>query len=120
MEKHPLAPSAQQSRPSARPLRLYLADGARAAEGPEGGALAGEPDMAPHTATWVHDPDDLVPMLSANPIRALAEQGIADVLARTEDDFLVKQGMNKGAMALIDEARAQAIYDAMGPAVEIS
>jgi sugar/nucleoside kinase (ribokinase family) len=45
---------------------------------------------------------------------------IVDVLARTEDDFLVKQGMNKGAMALIDEARAQAIYDSMGPAVEIS
>jgi sugar/nucleoside kinase (ribokinase family) len=45
---------------------------------------------------------------------------IVDVLARTEDDFLVKQGMNKGSMALIDEARAQAIYDAMGPAVEIS
>ena len=45
---------------------------------------------------------------------------IVDVLARTEDDFLVKQGMNKGTMALIDEARAQAIYDAMGPAVEIS
>ena len=45
---------------------------------------------------------------------------IVDVLARTEDDFLVKQGMNKGSMALIDEARAQAIYEAMGPAVEIS
>jgi len=45
---------------------------------------------------------------------------IVDVLARTEDDFLVKQGMNKGTMALIDEARAQAIYGAMGPAVEIS
>jgi adenosine kinase len=28
--------------------------------------------------------------------------------------------MHKGAMALIDEARAEAIYDAMGPAVEIS
>jgi sugar/nucleoside kinase (ribokinase family) len=28
--------------------------------------------------------------------------------------------MHKGGMALIDEARAQAIYDAMGPAVEIS
>jgi sugar/nucleoside kinase (ribokinase family) len=45
---------------------------------------------------------------------------IVDVIARTEDDFLVKQGMHKGAMALIDEARAQAIYEAMGPAVEIS
>jgi sugar/nucleoside kinase (ribokinase family) len=45
---------------------------------------------------------------------------IVDVLARTDEDFLLKQGMNKGAMALIDEARAQAIYKAMGPAIEIS
>src|ERR1700727_3405755 len=45
---------------------------------------------------------------------------IVDVIARCEDDFLLKQGMNKGAMALIDEARAQAIYDAMGAAVEMS
>ena len=45
---------------------------------------------------------------------------IVDVLARTEDDFLVKQNMRKGAMALIDEARAAGIYDAMGPAVEVS
>ena len=45
---------------------------------------------------------------------------IVDVIARAEDDFLLKQGMNKGGMALIDEARAQAIYDAMGPAVEVS
>ena len=45
---------------------------------------------------------------------------IVDVIARTEEDFLVKQGMNKGAMALIDEARAKRIYDAMGPAIEIS
>ncbi len=45
---------------------------------------------------------------------------IVDVIARTEEDFLVKQGMNKGGMALIDEPRAQAIYDAMGPAIETS
>jgi adenosine kinase len=45
---------------------------------------------------------------------------IVDVLARTEDDFLIKQKMHKGGMQLIDEARAEAIYDAMGPAVEIS
>ena len=45
---------------------------------------------------------------------------IVDVIARAEDDFLVAQGMNKGTMALIDEARAQAIYAAMGPAVESS
>ena len=45
---------------------------------------------------------------------------IVDVLARADDDFLVAHGMNKGAMALIDEARAEAIYAAMGPAIEIS
>jgi sugar/nucleoside kinase (ribokinase family) len=45
---------------------------------------------------------------------------IVDVIARTEEDFLLKQGMNKGTMALIDEPRAQAIYDAMGPAMEMS
>jgi len=45
---------------------------------------------------------------------------IVDVLAKTEDDFLVRQNMRKGGMQLIDEKRADAIYDAMGPAVEIS
>jgi len=45
---------------------------------------------------------------------------IVDVIARTEDDFLVKHGMSKGAMTLIDEPRAEAIYASMGPAVEIS
>ena len=45
---------------------------------------------------------------------------IVDVLARAEDDFLVKHGMAKGSMALIDEARAEAIYAAMGPGIEIS
>ncbi|HET7384222.1 MAG TPA: adenosine kinase [Pseudolabrys sp.] len=45
---------------------------------------------------------------------------IVDVIARAEDDFLVTQSMHKGTMALIDESRAQAIYTAMGPAVESS
>jgi sugar/nucleoside kinase (ribokinase family) len=45
---------------------------------------------------------------------------IVDVIARAEEDFLLKQNMRKGTMALIDEARAEAIYDAMGPAVEVS
>src|SRR5689334_11046372 len=43
---------------------------------------------------------------------------IVDVIARTEDDFLVKHGMHKGTMALIDEARAEGIYASMGPAIE--
>jgi len=45
---------------------------------------------------------------------------IVDVIARAEEDFLVQQGMQKGGMALIDEARASAIYAAMGPATESS
>jgi sugar/nucleoside kinase (ribokinase family) len=45
---------------------------------------------------------------------------IVDVIARAEDDFLLAQGMRKGTMALIDAARAEAIYEAMGPAVETS
>src|SRR5664280_1767506 len=45
---------------------------------------------------------------------------IVDVIARAEDDFLVAHGMHKGTMALIDEARAEKIYQAMGPAVESS
>jgi sugar/nucleoside kinase (ribokinase family) len=45
---------------------------------------------------------------------------IVDVLARTDDDFLVKQNMPKGSMSLIDEARAKAIYDVMGPTTKAS
>jgi len=45
---------------------------------------------------------------------------IVDVIARAEDDFLIQQNMQKGSMSLIDEDRAQAIYDAMGPATESS
>ena len=45
---------------------------------------------------------------------------IVDVIARADDDFLVQHQMTKGAMTLIDETRATSIYDAMGPAVEIS
>src|ERR1700760_78100 len=45
---------------------------------------------------------------------------IVDVIAQTEEDFLVKHGMQKGAMTLIDEARAAKIYEAMGPTIESS
>jgi adenosine kinase len=45
---------------------------------------------------------------------------IVDVIARADEDFLVAQRMRKGGMELIDEARAAAIYAAMGPATESS
>ncbi len=45
---------------------------------------------------------------------------IFDVLVKTDEDFLAAHGMAKGGMALIDEARATAIYRDMGPATEMS
>ena len=45
---------------------------------------------------------------------------IVDVLSRAEDAFLTQHGLIKGAMQLIDEAQAQALYAEMAPAVEIS
>lgn len=45
---------------------------------------------------------------------------IVDVIARAEDDFLVNHGMHKGGMALIDEAQAEALYEKMGPTIEVS
>ena len=45
---------------------------------------------------------------------------IVDVLSQTEDSFLDEQSLDKGIMALIDEARATALYRHMGPAVEVS
>jgi sugar/nucleoside kinase (ribokinase family) len=45
---------------------------------------------------------------------------IFDVLVKTDQGFLSRHGMTKGGMALIDEARAAAIYQDMGPATEMS
>ena len=45
---------------------------------------------------------------------------IVDVIARAEDDFLIRHKMHKGGMALIDETHAERLYEAMGPTVEIS
>ncbi|MDE2470443.1 MAG: adenosine kinase, partial [Bradyrhizobium sp.] len=45
---------------------------------------------------------------------------IFDVLVQTDEGFLATHGMTKGRMALIDEARAAAIYSDMGPATKMS
>ncbi len=45
---------------------------------------------------------------------------IVDVLARVEDDLLVSEKLAKGSMALIDEARAKALYEKIGPSVYVS
>ena len=45
---------------------------------------------------------------------------IVDVLARTEDDFLIANQLAKGSMRLIDEVEAERLYKTMGPATVIS
>ncbi len=45
---------------------------------------------------------------------------IVDVLAETTDIFIESEGLTKGGMTLIDADRARSLYDAMGPAREIS
>ncbi len=45
---------------------------------------------------------------------------IVDVVATADDDFLVREKLNKGGMTLIDEPRAQQLYGSMGAGTVIS
>jgi sugar/nucleoside kinase (ribokinase family) len=45
---------------------------------------------------------------------------IVDVLAHADESLLADQGLVKGTMTLVDEARAESIYAAMGAAIECS
>jgi sugar/nucleoside kinase (ribokinase family) len=45
---------------------------------------------------------------------------IVDVLSHADEAFLKAQDLAKGSMTLIDGARAEALYAAMGPGVEVS
>ena len=45
---------------------------------------------------------------------------IVDVLAHADDTFLIAHGIEKGGMTLIDEDRAQTLYDALGQTVQVS
>lgn len=45
---------------------------------------------------------------------------IVDVIAHTDDGFLVSENLHKGSMNLIDEARAEYLYGKMGQAAIIS
>jgi sugar/nucleoside kinase (ribokinase family) len=56
-----------------------------------------------------------------NPIDVLTlGNAIVDVLAHTDEAFLIAQKVHKGAMQLIDEPRAEELYGAMGPAIIVS
>ncbi len=45
---------------------------------------------------------------------------IVDVISHADDAFLGQYGLVKGSMMLVDEKRAEMLYAAMGPAIEIS
>jgi sugar/nucleoside kinase (ribokinase family) len=45
---------------------------------------------------------------------------IVDVLAETDDAFLIEEGIAKGGMTLIDTERAHALYDRMPAGIEMS
>ena len=45
---------------------------------------------------------------------------IVDVIAPADDSFLTLEGMAKGAMTLIDEARAEQLYGRMAAGIEAS
>jgi sugar/nucleoside kinase (ribokinase family) len=59
--------------------------------------------------------------MTANGLDILAlGNAIVDVLAQTDERFLVEHSLAKGSMQLIDEARAEALYAVMGPATIVS
>jgi len=45
---------------------------------------------------------------------------MVDVLSHADEDLVVRQGLAKGTMRLVDEVQARALYEAMGPGVEMS
>ena len=45
---------------------------------------------------------------------------IVDIVSRIDDDFLCRNGVRKGGMTLVDQARADGIYRNLGLTIEIS
>ncbi|MGH9002969.1 MAG: adenosine kinase, partial [Acidimicrobiia bacterium] len=45
---------------------------------------------------------------------------IVDVLSHCDDELVTLHGLQKGTMTLVDADRAAAVYDSMGPGVEVS
>jgi sugar/nucleoside kinase (ribokinase family) len=77
------------------------------------GAKGGAPAKSPLSAEKS--------LMSAQAIDVLTlGNAIVDVIAHTDDDFLVARNLHKGAMQLIDEPRAEELYKAMGPATVVS
>jgi sugar/nucleoside kinase (ribokinase family) len=61
-----------------------------------------------------------IPMTTARFDVLAIGNAIVDVIAQTDDSFIASENLTKGGMQLIDADRATQLYDAMGPAREIS
>lgn len=58
---------------------------------------------------------------SSKPYHVVAiGNAIVDVLSFSDDSLIVSEGMQKGTMCLIDEERAESLYNKMGPSTEVS
>lgn len=69
----------------------------------------------------MNDDDQSGPVASAAPLDVVAVgSALVDVLAHASVEDLRRFDMVKGSMALVDLTRAAALYQAMGPAIEIS
>jgi putative CocE/NonD family hydrolase len=73
-------------------VKLYLADGAHAGYGPEGGSLAHRPDGVPATVRWTQDPTDLVPSLETFVWGTLAHDYPDERDAQIRDDVMTFSG----------------------------
>ncbi len=58
--------------------------------------------------------------MSDTPVLVGIGNAIVDVIARTEEEFLARHRLRKGTMRLIVAAQAEALYEDMGPGVEMS
>ena len=59
--------------------------------------------------------------MTSHPLDVVAVgSAIVDVLTTTDDADVGARGLVKGTMALVDAERADALYESMGPAVEVS
>ena len=59
------------------------------------------------------------PMTTLYDVAAIGN-AIVDVIAPASDDFLAEEGLVKGSMALIDDARATSLYARMAAGIEAS
>ena len=103
--------SGEAARRSGRALRQIAAARFRVSKGLTGRTRAGKRRDSPKAR--VHMPNQRYDVLGLG-------NAIVDVIAPVDDDFLAKAQLRKGAMQLVDEDQALALYDAMGATMIVS